>query len=66
MVNQEAGLDTILVPLDGSELAERALPAAQRIAQATGAPLLLARIVTITHWNSLSSIPRVLMWVRLT
>ena len=55
MVNQEAGLDTILVPLDGSELAERALPAAQRIAQATGAPLLLARIVTITHWNSLSS-----------
>jgi nucleotide-binding universal stress UspA family protein len=37
----------LLVPLDGSELAERALPVAERIAQATHASLILARIVSI-------------------
>jgi Universal stress protein family len=35
----------ILVPLDGSELAERALGPARQLAVATGAPLLLVRVV---------------------
>jgi hypothetical protein len=35
----------ILVPLDGSALAERALPAAARLAAATGAALRLVRVV---------------------
>ena len=34
---------TILVPLDGSELAEQALPLAERLATATGAELELVR-----------------------
>ena len=37
----------ILVPLDGSELAERALPAAERLATATGATLHLVRAVGV-------------------
>lgn len=35
----------ILVPLDGSALAERALPSAAALAQATGAALVLLRVV---------------------
>src|SRR5438874_186508 len=35
----------ILVPLDGSELAERALGPARQLAVATGATLLLVRVV---------------------
>jgi nucleotide-binding universal stress UspA family protein len=38
-------LSTILVPLDGSSLAERALPVAARVATAASADLLLARVV---------------------
>jgi nucleotide-binding universal stress UspA family protein len=41
---------TILVPLDGSELAERALPVAERVARATAGTLLLARVVPISRW----------------
>jgi nucleotide-binding universal stress UspA family protein len=40
----------ILVPLDGSELAERALPAAERVAVATRSTLLLVRIIPLTTW----------------
>jgi nucleotide-binding universal stress UspA family protein len=36
-------LQRIMVPLDGSELAERALPLARRLAQASGATLVLVR-----------------------
>lgn len=36
---------TILVPLDGSQLAERALPHAQRVAWVSGAALMLIRAV---------------------
>lgn len=36
----------ILVPLDGSELAERILPHAQSIAQGTGAEVLLLRVIS--------------------
>jgi nucleotide-binding universal stress UspA family protein len=35
---------TILVPLDGSELSEQALPLAERLAEATGAELELVRV----------------------
>lgn len=38
-------MKTILVPLDGSELAEQALPIAVRLARATGAELLLVRVL---------------------
>ena len=36
---------TILVPLDGSDLAERALPIAETVARASGAKILLLRVV---------------------
>src|SRR5919202_3071227 len=37
----------IMVPLDGSELAERALPCAERLAVATGATLHLVHVVEL-------------------
>lgn len=39
----------ILVPLDGSTRAERALPVAARLARATGGTLILARVVDIQY-----------------
>lgn len=36
----------ILVPLDGSALAERALPVAARVARSTGSAVLLVRVIT--------------------
>lgn len=39
----------IVVPLDGSELAEEALPDAERMARLTGAPILLLRVVDLTQ-----------------
>jgi nucleotide-binding universal stress UspA family protein len=41
----ENHLDAILVPLDGSELAERALPVALRFAEAHGAALHLVEVI---------------------
>jgi nucleotide-binding universal stress UspA family protein len=41
--------ERIVVPLDGSELAERALPAAEDLARLTGAPLHLVRIVEMSR-----------------
>ena len=38
-------LSTILVPLDGSALAEQALPFAERVAQAAQARVILTRVV---------------------
>jgi nucleotide-binding universal stress UspA family protein len=38
-------IDHMMVPLDGSELAERALPCAERLAAATGAEVHLVRVV---------------------
>jgi nucleotide-binding universal stress UspA family protein len=51
MTTPSLGFGTILVPLDGSELAERALPAAERVARATDSTLLLASVVRLSHWN---------------
>lgn len=39
----------IIVPLDGSEIAERALTHAQQLATTVGAPLHLVRIVDVTR-----------------
>lgn len=39
----------IVVPLDGSALAEQALPHAEALAQMTGAPLHLVRVMDPTH-----------------
>jgi nucleotide-binding universal stress UspA family protein len=41
----------ILVPLDGSKLAERALPAAEELARLVRAPLHLVRMVDPAHSN---------------
>jgi nucleotide-binding universal stress UspA family protein len=41
--------DRIVVPLDGSELAEQALPAAEELARLRGAPLHLIRVVDLTR-----------------
>lgn len=43
-------LHTILVPLDGSPLAESALPMAVQIARATGGALLLAHVISNLTW----------------
>jgi nucleotide-binding universal stress UspA family protein len=40
-------LNTILVPLDGSQLAEQALDYAERLAQATSARLVLTRVLPV-------------------
>ena len=41
--------ERIIVPLDGSELAERALPTAEKLAHLTGAPLHIVRVVDLTR-----------------
>ena len=47
----------ILVPLDGSTLAERALPYAQHLALLTGATLHLARVVDMFQYARWSPFP---------
>ena len=42
-----AAITTLIVPLDGSELAETVLPIAQEVAKATGAGVTLARTVGV-------------------
>jgi nucleotide-binding universal stress UspA family protein len=41
--------ERIVVPLDGSELAERALPHAAEMARLTGSPIHLVRVIDIVH-----------------
>lgn len=48
MSQPRSRFNTILVPLDGSERAERALPVAAQIARATHSTLLLARVIPLT------------------
>lgn len=43
----------ILVPLDGSELAELALPIAERLAQALRRPLLIVHVIAVNTWTYL-------------
>jgi nucleotide-binding universal stress UspA family protein len=45
MENGKSTLQRILAPLDGSVLAEQALPMAQRLARSTGAQILLLQVV---------------------
>lgn len=47
---RETRIRKILLPLDGSEFAERAAPVAQRIAAALHADLLIARIIPTLVW----------------
>jgi nucleotide-binding universal stress UspA family protein len=47
---RESRIRKILLPLDGSEFAERAAPVAQRIAAALNADLLIARIIPTLVW----------------
>ena len=44
--------ERIIVPLDGSELAEQALAEAAKLAKVTGAPLFLLRVVDFTRLES--------------
>src|SRR5262249_52164400 len=53
-LSAEGGAQRVLLPLDGSPNAERALPAAANLARAIGAEILLARVVpsspaSVTH-----------------
>ena len=48
MSQSRSRFTTMLVPLDGSERAEHALPTAAKLAHATHTPLLLARVIPIT------------------
>jgi nucleotide-binding universal stress UspA family protein len=45
-------LTKILVPLDGSPLAERALPYASRVARATGGQITLLQVVSPLGWDT--------------
>ncbi|WP_089717097.1 universal stress protein [Candidatus Entotheonella palauensis] len=54
MVNHHSGqgglmYSKVLVPLDGSEVSERALAHAQRVAEAFGARVYLLQIISLTH-----------------
>ncbi|HEX9056377.1 MAG TPA: universal stress protein [Ktedonobacterales bacterium] len=52
MSDERKGLGTVLVPLDGSEEAERAIPMAVRIARATRSPLLMVRVIPLMVWTT--------------
>ena len=53
-MDQDNGeLGTILVPLDGSALAERALPVAERLALALRGNVLLARVIPLMTWTTM-------------
>lgn len=47
----------ILVPLDGSALAERALPSAERLAQTSGATLHLVRVLDLLAYAAWAPVP---------
>ena len=48
IVGQQAAIRRIIVPLDGSALAENALPMASALAQQLGVPILLARALQLS------------------
>jgi nucleotide-binding universal stress UspA family protein len=47
----------IIVPLDGSELAERAVPVAAHLARATESALVLVQVIPTLHWMYLPPEP---------
>ena len=47
--------DTVLVPLDGSALAESAVPIASLIAEKTGAKIVFVRVSSVPYYSSLAS-----------
>ncbi len=51
----QAGSNLILMPLDGTEMSEFAVPYADEIAAALGATTLVARIIERTRWSAASS-----------
>ena len=53
---EQVACQRVVVPLDGSELAERALPHAITLARATGAPIHLLRVVDILPLTQLSAV----------
>ena len=53
---EQVAYQRVVVPLDGSELAERALPHAITLARATGAPIHLLRVVDILPLTQLSAV----------
>ena len=53
-VDSVADISTLIVPLDGSELAETVLPVAAAVAMATGASILLVRSLDAPSRSSLS------------
>lgn len=55
MSSAQAGGSVILMPLDGSEMSEFALPYAAEVATALGAEPVVARIVERTHWSGAGS-----------
>ena len=64
-VQRQIALRKILVPLDGSSLAEAALPLATELATATGASLMLARAVALPLYalsTSYSPMPELAAW----
>jgi nucleotide-binding universal stress UspA family protein len=50
MNSDDVGLRNVLVPLDGSELAERALAVATRVAKATNSGIVLAQVIPVATW----------------
>jgi nucleotide-binding universal stress UspA family protein len=54
--SEAIGYRRIVVPLDGSELAERALPHAEAVAHLTHAPLHLVRVIDPTHLAPLAGV----------
>jgi nucleotide-binding universal stress UspA family protein len=58
---QDVAIRRIVVPLDGSPLAERALPAAEALAVSTGSSILLVRIPIVPGY--LTVVPETAGWI---
>lgn len=50
MESDDVGMRNVLVPLDGSELAERALAVAARVAKATNSGIVLVQVIPVATW----------------
>jgi hypothetical protein len=63
-LNEEAPMNTILVPLDGSELAQAALPYAQLLATTFSARLHLLRVLSSADQEDLFISPATVLYKR--